>query len=215
MKRVQARRRTAATDVWVFLVSIVILAVIVLWVRPAAAGGGVFVTADTPIELSQNGPGPLQAVDVSLLSTSITVSGQSTNLVIRFDFECQLFTTILVQTDGLPLISTGTSTSEADTGLSIWATVDGVPVLPPGNAADFKAIACDRGDVMTATLASGESVRSFHRSKTTHGFTWIAQNVGVGAHFVEVHGTLIANVTGVDGAARVTIAKRVLTVSPL
>lgn len=211
MERVQGRKRTTATRVQVFLVCVLTVAIAGLWVQPAAAGV-VFATDDTLIELSQIGPGPLKAVDVSLLSTPITLTGP-TNLLIHFEFECQLFTSVLALA-GPPLLNNGTgSTSEAATGVAVWVTVDGVPVFPPGHANDFKAIACDRGHIHTANLGPGESERPALKSKSTHGFTWIAQNVGVGAHFVEVRGTLVAYVTGVDGIARVAVLKRVLTVS--
>lgn len=211
IERVRVRRRTAAEGVQVFLMCVLAVAMLGLWAQPAAAGQA-FTSDDTLIELSQTGAGPLRVMDVSLLGTPITLTGP-TNLLIHFEFECQLFTDVLAM-PGSPILNNGTAaTSEADAGVSIWATVDGVPVFPPGNANDFKVIACDRGQIQTANLGMGESERPALKSKTTHGFTWIAQNVGGGAHFVEVHGTLIVNVTGIDGIARVAVIKRILTVS--
>lgn len=212
IQRVQARKRKTATRVQVFLVCALTVAIAGLWVQPAAANTA-FASDDARIVLRQDGPGPFLAADVSLLSTSITVSGlpiltPSTNLIIHFVMQCELITSVLAQ--GSPTLAA--STSQAAAGIGIWATVDGVPVFPPGTDTDFKAIACDRGHINTANLQAGESVRPILRNVSTVGFTWIAQNIGLGTHFVEVHGTLVANVTGVGGIAHVAVTKRVLAV---
>ncbi|MGH9998962.1 MAG: hypothetical protein ACRD90_03760, partial [Nitrosopumilaceae archaeon] len=55
---------------------------------------------------------------------------------------------------------------------------------------------------------------AYLRTKSTHGFNWVALNVGSGVHTVEVKAMLTSAVIG-DGDASVMVGKRTLIVEPV
>ena len=159
---------------------------------------------------------------VTLLSSTMKTSGP-TDLIIQHTQECSLVTDV-------KLSSTGSSDSSATATENVWIEIDGTPVpvssIPsPDNG---KVVFCDRTfriatNILTqiqtlcgatATTCAESTFDAYLKTKSTHGFNWVALNVGSGVHTIVVKAKLDSAVLG-DGDASVLVGKRTLIVQPV
>lgn len=157
---------------------------------------------------------------VEILRTTFDVRPQfSKDLVLRLDSECGAI---------LDADEEGTVEIPNVTGASVrvWAEVDGnpVPVAPTGNPGtedDGSVVLCnDDGEADFSATEPDAVVAQLEASGESHGFSWLAENVGRGTHEVVIKATLDLQVEASEeepteeeeSDAMAFIGKRVLTV---
>lgn len=183
----------------------------------------------------QSGPGSIVEDEIPLIMSSTFKTSSPTDLYIEFNTECALLTDVTVKKSDTVNIPD----SSAAAGMTIYVKLDGVvvPVTNDRNGDsvyndpdDGKVVYCDRavrvntnilqeiwnicGDPEVNTCTEEELFLSIYQNtKSTHGFTWIALNVGSGTHTIQVYADADLNVSG-SGTAQAVIGKRVLFVEP-
>lgn len=157
---------------------------------------------------------------VEILRTTFDVRPQfSKDLVLHLDSECGAI---------LDADEEGTVEIPNVTGASVrvWAEVDGnpVPVAPTGNPETEDdgsvALCSDDGEADFSTTEPDAIGAQLEGSSETHGFSWLAENVGRGTHEVVIKAALDLQVEASEeepteeeeSDAMAFIGKRILTV---
>jgi len=141
-----------------------------------------------------------------VLLTSTLRNSTPTDLMIQVTSECALWTNIT------------SPSSEAVASVTVWVTLDGVPVPVTSDPAqggpdDGKVVFCNRDFKILALLSPQELIQLCLSSKSANAFNWVAMNVGNGIHTIEVRASLDQRVTGI-GFAQAAVGKRTLIVEP-
>lgn len=144
-----------------------------------------------------------------LLSENIRTN-KTTDLVLQVTAECGITTD--VQTVG----------SDDQTGFAevrVWVEIDGIPVPVGANDPDRgRVIFANRTYQRTTVFLDpddvNDSIRTFMDTRCSNGFNWMALNVGMGIHRIEVKAELKTEATA-RATARAVVGHRTLTIEPV
>lgn len=133
-----------------------------------------------------------------------------TDLIIQASLECSLVTDVK---------TVGNDDSRAAGTVKIWVEIDDVvvPVSTGDTEEPGKVVACHRAYQRTTSLFDDEdaTIETFFDTKSTHGFNWIALNLGNGIHRVELVADLSTEATPDNATAEAVVGKRTLVGTPV
>lgn len=184
-------------------------------VAAALAGGGLAAVVIGPAEAGHR-PADRVAVsgsnvevfapqdEVVLLSQSLRTSTPA-DLLLQVTAECSIVTNVT---------TVGNDDQSAAGRVTVWVEIDGNEV-PVASGGEGDVVFCNRSYRRQTLNFDDEdaTIRTFFATRSTHGFNWVAVNVGSGVHTVEVKATLEALST--PGAeAEAAVGNRTLVVEP-
>ncbi len=158
----------------------------------------------------QGGPGSSSS-EVVLLEGTLR-SSSPTDLIIDVNAETGLFTAVTIF---------GTSESEARARITVWVEIDGMAVPVTGdsngdgsfNDPDDGRVVFNNRDFGLASINLTAVLTGFQRTRSAHGFKWVALDVGPGIHSIEVKARLEVIALGNANAAA-AVGKRTMVVEP-
>jgi hypothetical protein len=162
-------------------------------------------------EASPNNTGGTNTV--TLLSAQMRTS-TTEDLVLQVTAECSLVTDVTTH---------GTDDQSSQGTANVWVEIDHNKV-PVATDSSGKVTFCNRayerkvndGDSPAApgSLIGDDTIQTFFSTKDTHGFNWVALNVGNGIHLIEVKAELTATATNTADHAKAVIGNRSLVIDP-
>ncbi|MFQ5969917.1 MAG: hypothetical protein ACE5J2_05440 [Nitrososphaerales archaeon] len=199
------------------------------------------------IAVASNGVQVLDAATIEaqggvVLATGTFKANNPTDLKITYFMECGLYTGMKLKKN-----TEGTySEAKSQAAIDIQITIDGTNVVAVSSAEpqgrDRGAVTfCDRTYYMKTNILNqiaelctavfddplteeiegctgGEPfLDTFIETKSTHGFAWIALNVGQGLHTIEVNATVVeetSSTSGSEATATAIVGKNILLVEP-
>jgi hypothetical protein len=120
-------------------------------------------------------------------------AGGPIDLVLQVAAECSIVTNVE---------TVGNDDQEANGHIEVWMTLDGKPVVNgPGDHEVGHVVFCDRSyrrQTLNFQSEDGEedegdeTMRTYFSTRSSHGFNWVALDIGSGLHSLKVWATLTA-----------------------
>ena len=162
-----------------------------------------------------------------VLMTAMAKTSKPTDMMLMVTLECAIFTRLIT---GPSTEGGATDSALAGARLDVWIEIDDV-IVPissaasppndppaPGNREVDSVTFCERE--YSRTVTDGEDPQDgldeeddYIRTKSSHAFNWIRQNMGSGNHVIEVVGELVTETAG-DAEAEIEVGNRVLIGEP-
>lgn len=143
--------------------------------------------------------------ELVLLSETVKTSSPA-DLLLAATLECSIITDVK---------TVGNETTSATARMVAWVEIDGEPVTL-GGGDNGEVVFCDRTYARTTSLFddTNATIETFFRTRSTHGFNWVAFDTGAATHTIELVGMLEADATE-NGRAEIAVGNRTLVVEPL
>ncbi len=157
----------------------------------------------------------------AVILTATAKTSKPTDMIFTVSLECTIWTDLTTNNDN--------PVSNAHSTVLVWIEVDDVivpinsvsepPQNPPAGGDDTdKVTFCDREYQREVTDQEDpedgmDQEADYIRTKSSHSFTWIRQNMGSDTHTIEVLATLITTTAG-EASAIAIIGNRVLVAEP-
>jgi hypothetical protein len=148
------------------------------------------------------GPGD----EITILRTRMRTSTPS-DLILQLTAECTIITN---------LKTIGDDESRAAGTIETWIEVDGKRVPVAEGDEDGEVTLCHRAYERKTSMFDDDdaTIETFLDTKASHGFNWMALNVGNGIKLIEVKARLTEEATVENATAKAVIGNRTLIIEP-
>jgi hypothetical protein len=143
---------------------------------------------------------------ITILRTRMRTSAPS-DLILQLTAECTIITN---------LKTIGNDESRAAGTIETWVEVDGKRVPVAEGDEDGEVTLCHRAYERKNSMFDDEdaTIETFLDTKASHGFNWLALNVGNGIKLIEVKARLTEEATVDNATAKAIIGNRTLIIEP-